>query len=846
MIYPNNFENKIEFSTVRFFIESYCISNLGKEKLNQIYFQTDNLKINEQITQTIEFVEIIKSDNFPALQIYDIREQIKRIKLNESYLVTDDFLKLYHSLNSIESIIRYLNQTKDSSKEHDYKYPHLHLLVENKIYFKDICKSILNIINEFGEVRDKASKELFRIRKEKSAAERSISKLIHNILKQAHEEGFVEGNVSPTIRDGRLVIPIPPAYKRKINGIIHDESDTGKTVYIEPTQVVEANNVISELENEERKEIIRILRNLTNEIRPSIPDILNSFDLLGDIDFIRAKAKFSIQTASIKPIIKTTPLLHWYNAIHPLLKIYIERRNADNGLVNQHVVPLDISLCNPMQRILIISGPNAGGKSVCLKTVGLLQYMFQCGFPVPVSENSQFGIFNDIFIDIGDEQSIENELSTFSSHLNNMKAMMKKSNGNSLLLIDEFGGGTEPLIGGALAQAMLKKLNMNGVFAVITTHYHNLKQFAQETDGIMNAAMLYDRGEMRPLFQLRIGTPGSSFAIEIARKTGIPNEVIQDASNIVGNDYISSDRYIQDIIRDKRYWENKRAEIHQKEKKMELLMNQYEEDINRLTQEKRQIIEEAKTEAKKILEGSNAIIERTIKDIKEVQAEKEQTKKLRNELNDFKAEIDKSTSDELDEYIRRKVNKIKMRRKRKEEKKAIKEKNISSQNSTHLVPENDVTKNLQRGDYVKLKGQQIIGKIMEIKGKKEANVAFGDVQMIVKLDKLIPSEPPTKEIKATTFVSRETQENIRETKLNFKSDIDIRGMRADEAIQTITYFIDDALVASVHRLRILHGTGTGVLKTVIRNYLSSIPAVSTLKDEHPDFGGAGITIVELK
>lgn len=845
MIYPDNFEDKIEFSTIRNFLSSYCISELGRFQLSQIRFSNNIQLINELISQTMEFVDIIQREDFPAIQIHDIRNQIKRIYVNETYLTSHEFFQLYQSLHTLALIVSFLNKKNESTKDQEFLYPYLHQLVHDRDTFPNICKSILNIINEFGDVKDTASNELYRIRKDKAAAERNISKLIFNILKKAQIDGYIDNNVSPTIRDGRLVIPVSPANKRRISGIIHDESDTGKTVFIEPTQVVEANNAISELENEERKEIINILKTLTSEIRPYLDGILDGFDLLGQIDFIRAKAKFSIQTDARKPIIKDTPLLHWYNAIHPLLKIYLDRKNIEKNVENQKVVPLDISLSQPKQRILVISGPNAGGKSVCLKTVGLLQYMFQCGFPVSMSEDSECGIFDDICIDIGDEQSLENELSTFSSHLNNMKFMMKHAGCNSLLLIDEFGGGTEPMIGGALAQAMLKKFNSNGVYAVITTHFQNLKQYAQETEGIMNAAMLYDRGEMRPLFQLKIGTPGSSFAVEIARKIGLPNEVIKEASDIVGQDYISSDKFIQDIIRDKRYWENKRLEIHQKEKRMESLISQYEKDIEKLRLEKRNIIEEAKNEAKRMLDNSNSIIERTIKDIKEAQAEKEQTKQTRNLLEEYKKEVESAAADELNDYIQRKVKQIERRKKRKEERKALKEKS-STELSDQRITQKTQLPSFKIGDYVKLKDQQVVGKILEFKGKSQANVAFGGVQMIVKINRLESTAPPAKEKKIATFVSRETQESIRETKLNFKADIDIRGMRADEAIQTITYFIDDALVASVHRLRILHGTGTGVLKTVVRNYLSSIPSVTSLKDEHPDFGGAGITVVEIE
>ncbi len=840
MIYPDNFEEKIEFNLVRNFLNSYCLTSLGKDKLSEIKFIIDKEQIILKIKQTIEFTEIIRNEDFPELIFFDLRTSIKRIRVEDSFLSIHELFELYRSIKTLILIIRYLNTMDETRNQDEFKYPNLQLLTHDVTSFPDIYKCISNVLNEFGEIKNSASPELNRIRNEKAAAERNVSKVLHNILKQAQKDGIVDLSTSPSVRDGRLVIPVPPTHKRKISGIIHDESDSGKTVFIEPTQVVEANNLITELENEERKEIIRILKSVTSVIRPNIQELLSSFNLLAEIDFIRAKAKFSLQTNSRLPEIYDNPLLHWNHAIHPLLKIHFERKND-----NQEVIPLDIRLYQPEQRILLISGPNAGGKSVCLKTVGLLQYMLQCGMPIPVGEDSKCGLFKDIFINIGDEQSIENELSTFSSHLLNMKSMMKFSDKDSLLLIDEFGGGTEPLIGGALAQAMLRKLNDNKVFAVITTHFQNLKQYAQETMGIVNGAMLYDRGEMRPLFQLRIGTPGSSFAVEIARKIGIPQEVIEEASSIVGTDYISSDKYIQDIIRDKRYWENKRNEIHQREKKLDAVIAQYEDDIKKLKDEKRKIIDKAKNEAENILSKSNSIIERTIKEIKEAQAEKEQTKEARQNLESFKQEVASTESDELEAYMQRKIEKIKARQKRKAERRAKKDLSVKNQDDIEISNNWVQEEVFSEGDFVKLKNQQTTGIIIKL-NEKEAVVAFGAVQMKVKRNQLVPSTQPTEPKRAATFVSKETQDNIRETKLNFNTEIDIRGMRADEALQAITYFIDDALVASAHRVRILHGTGNGVLRSVVREYLATIPEISHIKDEHPQFGGTGITIAEFE
>lgn len=838
MIYPDNFEEKIEFTFIRNYLKGYCISKLGQENVDKMYYLTDIQNILLFINQTLEFCDILKHEDFPDIIIHDHRLSLKRINIEETFLLTNELFELYKSLKSFVSINEFLRRKIENTEE--YKSPNLYLLTVDKEIDKKIITSIERVLDDNGDIKDSASPELRRIRHDKASASRKVSKILYSILKNAQNEGIINTDVSPSIRDGRLVIPVPPAHKRKISGIIHDESDSGKTVYIEPTQVVEANNEITELENQERKEIVRILKSITSEIRPHIRNILSCYDLLGDIDFIRAKAKFSIYTDSILPTIENKPLLDWNSAIHPILKIHLEKKFPGEN----KIVPLDITLSAPDKRILIISGPNAGGKSVCLKTVGLLQYMLQCGMPVPVNENSKFGIFRDMFINIGDEQSIENELSTFSSHLINMKAMMKYSNDKSLLLIDEFGGGTEPTIGGALAQAMLRKLNENKIFGVITTHFQNLKQYAQVTKGIINGAMLYDRNEMCPLFQLRIGNPGSSFAIEIARKIGIPKEVIDETSEIVGADYISSDKYLQDIIRDKRYWENKRADIHQKEKRLDETVERYEKELKKLREEKNIIISQAKKDAKNIIEQSNAVIERTIKEIKEAEAERQQTKEARERITQFKDKVEEMGNDEYSKRMERQAEKIRRRQERRAKNKKEGHSPTPS-NTSNQVKQQTECVSIKEGDFVKLKGQQTIGKVLKVSGNNDALVVFGSLQMNVKKNNLELTTPPKEEKRAFTFVSRETRDSIRETTLNFNSEIDVRGMRGDEAVQAIKYYVDDAQVASVSRLRILHGTGSGILRQLIREYLSTVPAVVSMHDEHPEFGGAGITIVEL-
>ena len=694
-------------------------------------------------------------------------------------------------------------------------------------------------------MKDNASPELARIRRELSATMGSISRTLNNILRSAQSEGVVDKDVTPAMRDGRLVIPVAPALKRKIRGIVHDESASGKTVFIEPAEVVEANNRIRELESDERREIIRILTEFSAGLRPSIPAVLLSYEFLAEIDFIRAKALFAEDIQALKPALENRQVIDWATAVHPLLQLSLARHG-------KKVVPLDIAL-DEQQRILIISGPNAGGKSVCLKTVGLLQYMLQCGLLIPLHESSRAGLFENIFIDIGDEQSIEDDLSTYSSHLTNMKVMMKHCNERSLILIDEFGGGTEPQIGGAIAEAVLKRFNQKRAFGVITTHYQNLKHFAEDNEGVVNGAMLYDRHLMQALFQLQIGNPGSSFAVEIARKIGLPEDVIADASAIVGSDYIHADKYLQDIVRDKRYWENKRQTIRQREKQMEETIERYQREVEELQKSRKEIIAQAREEAERLVKEANARIENTIRAIKEAQAEKEKTRQARQELADFRQSIEEQEAAKAREQEERITRQMERLREKQERKKSRKDKDKAAQSDAQSLAERRAREEARRlaaivpGAYVRMKGQNTVGQVLEVNGKN-AIVAFGNLKTTVKTDLLEPSDPPRKDADLSTkstFISTQTQDSMHEKKLHFKQDIDVRGMRGDEAIQAVTYFIDDALMVGVPRVRILHGTGTGILRTLIRQYLQTVPGVRHFADEHVQFGGAGITVVDL-
>ncbi len=767
-------------------------------------------EIKLRLNRVDEFVHILQEeDSFPSDHFYDVRPMLARIRVVGTWIDTTAMFQLKRSLQTINSIVSFLNKDSDS----DPLYPHLLSLTDNVVVYPEVTKRINSIIDEYGQIRDNASPALSDIRRQLAGALTSISRSMNSILRKAQADGYVDKDVSPTMRDGRLVIPVDPAHKRKIRGIVHDESASGKTVFIEPGEVVEANNRVRELEGDERREIIKILSLFSDYLRPFLPDLLQSYDFLAQIDFIRAKAKFGLSINAIKPSINNKQQIDWVQAYHPLLYLALTRQN-------RKVIPLDITLQDE-NRILIISGPNAGGKSVCLKTVGLLQYMVQCGLMIPVRENSHVGVFDDIFIDIGDEQSIENDLSTYSSHLLNMKFFVKNCNKKSLLLIDEFGSGTEPEIGAAIAEALLERYNNQGSFGVITTHYQNLKHFANEHVGVINGAMLYDRHLMQPLFILSIGNPGSSFAVEIARKIGLPEEVIAHASEKVGGDYINMDKYLQDIARDKRYWAKKRDEIRRERNRLEQITMDYEANLDDVNKQKKEIIAKAREEATQLLANSNARIENTIREIRESQAHKERTKQARESLSEFKATV-----------VQKEEKKPKLKKKRAA--KAI-------QSGLDKTPQP-----LRADDAVRLEGQKSAGKVLEVNGKK-VTVAFGDLKMTIDIKKLerVSKNQIKKEDTNRGFYNQSSSDILYNKKLDFKQEIDLRGMRVDEALQAVMYFIDDAIQVGVGRVRILHGTGTGTLRQVIREYLHTVNGVSNYRDEHVQFGGSGITVVEM-
>ena len=902
MIYPKNFEQKIGFTEIRTLLRERCLSPLGKERVDEMSFSTDAGQINTWMKEIREFRRIQEGqDDFPLDNFFDVRESVSRIRLEGTHMEVEELFELKRSLETIIAIVSFLSRGEETEQGEIRHYtPALYALADGIATFPILVQRISQIIDKFGKMRDNASPDLLQIRRELSRTEGSISRTLYSILHSAQAEGLVEKDVTPTLRDGRLVIPVAPGMKRRISGIVHDESATGRTVYIEPSEVVEANNRIRELENEERREIIRILTEFAKKMRPNVPEILDSYSLMAAVDFIRAKAELARLFRSFEPEVSDKPHIDWIRAVHPSLQLSLDRKSrkdanrlssTDNshadkdsndqislqednilseeeyktGNVPPSVVPLDIQLTKD-KHLLIISGPNAGGKSVCLKTVGLLQYMLQCGLSIPVGDRSTTGVFTDIMIDIGDEQSIENDLSTYSSHLMNMKIMMRHATEHTLILIDEFGTGTEPQIGGAIAEAVLRQFWKKHVWAVITTHYQNLKHFAENHPGTANGAMLYDRHEMRPLFQLAIGRPGSSFAIEIARKTGIPEEVIHDAADIVGSDYIQSDKYLQDIVRDKRYWESKRQTIHSHEKELEKRIVQYEKDIATLEQSRKDILRRAKEQAEEIIKESNRRIENTIREIREKQAEKEETKRIRQELAAYEeglqssSQLDKPGKNNKkkmkdsgllsDEDFQKKVDKIKSRKERHEQ--HLKERAGKQQAAAEAL-KNAVRKQqtdgvVNVGDAVRIKGLTTVGKVETVDGR-QATVIFGDMRTKMAVSRLEHVDAASLQTEQQQFqaynYSRETRETIDKHRNQFHQELDVRGMRADEALNQVQYFIDDAILVGAGQVRILHGKGNGILRQLIRQYLASIPNVKSYRDEHVQFGGAGITVVEL-
>lgn len=753
MIYPANIEQKIDFTVIREELRRRCASSLGRERVEAMGMETDFAKVQHLLSLTDQ-MRMAQSDpmlTFPRGTIHDLRESIARIRIAGLFLdeaELDDLRKTLSFAADLETFFASLDEQRYALLKELGNLGGLGTL-------GSLVGEIDRILDRYGKLADHASPELAQIRRELTNAQGSVSRTLASILRQAKADGLVDADAAPTLREGRLVIPVPPGYKRKIGGIVHDESATGKTVYIEPQQVVDANNRIRELEGAERRERVRILQAITDKLRPQTELILSNQRMLAEVDFLSAKVSLAETLHAIRPELHDEPLIDWSDARHPVLWLHYAPQNKT-------VVPLSVRLQASENRVLVISGPNAGGKSVCLKTVALLQYMLQCGLLVPVAEQSRAGLFTHLMIDIGDEQSIQDELSTYSSHLRNMKCFLRNADAKTLFLIDEMGSGTEPLIGGALAESMLRELVSKQAFGLVTTHYTNLKHFAEQTLGVVNGAMLYDRGAMRPLFQLSIGQAGSSFAIEIARQTGLGESIIQYATDLVGEEHIDYDKQLQDIARDKRYWENKRQSIRQKEKELEVKIADYEARLSGVKQQKKAILDEAREQAAELLQQSNATIERTIREIKEAKADKQKTKEARAKVEAMKEQV----------------------------------------------------------------------------GKPKALKDFKDLKV---LKNTVPAAPSS------------TASIVRQRTLSFSRTLDLRGYRADEALEKLIAYMDDALMVGAGEVTILHGTGTGALKQLTRDYLNDLnrrrrkrgQIALDFGDGDVNHGGAGLTVVKL-
>ncbi len=743
-----------------------------------------------------------------------------------TYLDVEEIVTLRRALTIVGEAVGFIG----AREQH---YPALAARSRGVESFPDIVRRIEAIVDRFGEVRDGASPALAEIRRAIREREGQAAKRLQQVLAAAKSAGIVEADAQLSVRDGKTVIPVSAANKRKLNGFVHDESATGRTVYVEPVEVVELNNELRELEYAERREIVRILTEFTDSVRPDAELIASSGDYLAEVDMLRAKGRWASQNGCVKPILSTDDRLVLKDARHPLLQQTL-------GAQGREIVPLTMQL-DRRKRILVISGPNAGGKSVCLKTAAIVQYMFQCGFLVPASEISELPVFRSIFIDIGDEQSMDNDLSTYSSHLLNMKHMLSGASDRTLVFIDEFGSGTEPIIGGAIAEAILERLLEKGCYGVITTHYANIKYYAANTEGIANGAMMFDVQHIRPLFRLETGKPGSSFAVEIARKIGLPEEIIRAASDKAGSDHINLEKQLREIARDKHYWEQKRDRIRVTDRKVEELEQTYAGQLAAIRAERQAILKKARQEAEALIAGANRQIENTIRTIREAQAEKEITRLARKELDDFRTAAVEAEAARRDADIAREIERIERRQQRRAERKAQQgEKNVSPS-----APEPPKKREVEPGAKVRMAGQEMVGEVRSVKGRK-AQVAFG--QMLTSVDKELLTvvsnneyREATRPATARTVVSAD----ISARKLAFRDHIDVRGMRAAEALEMVQQFVDDALMLGVESVTILHGKGTGALKEEIRRYLRTVPEVESAVDEHADRGGAGITVVKL-
>ncbi len=820
-----HFERKIGFDRIRAQLAERCTMPTARERLAAEEFSTSAREIEHRLSLADEMRIVLEMEHDFSKEDYpDIQPVLAKLRIEGAFLDVVEVVLLRQALAEIGAVVAFLLDRKE-------RYPALYDRTRGIEPFPEIVRDIDRLVDSFGEMRDSASPELAQIRRAIREREGQAAKRLQQVLAAAKSAGIVEADAQLSVRDGKTVIPVSASNKRKLNGFIHDESATGRTFYVEPVEVIELNNELRELQYAERREIVRILTEFTEQLRPDAELLAAAGDYLADIDLYRAKGRWASENGCVRPIVSTDDRLVLKNARHPLLQQTLRAAGRE-------IVPLDMQL-DARKRILVISGPNAGGKSVCLKTTGLVQYMFQCGVPVPTSEISELPVFENLFIDIGDEQSIDNDLSTYSSHLLNMKTMLAGATDRSLVLIDEFGSGTEPTIGGAIAEAILERLLEKGSYGVITTHYANIKYFAANHDGVVNGAMMFDVQNIRPLFRLETGKPGSSFAIEIARKIGLPEAIIRSASEKAGSDHINIEKQLREIARDKHYWEQKRDRIRLTDRKVEELEQNYSDLLIRIRDERQEILRKAKREAQELVAEANRQIENTIKTIREAQAEKELTRLARRELDDFRERMEQADYAARDEAVGREIERIERRRQRRAERKA-QQGTVQPSRTPEAAPK---PREVEVGSKVRMAGQDVVGVVQSVKGRK-AQVAFGQILTTVDRERLtVVSNNEYREATRPQSARTVVSVDISARKLNFRDHIDVRGMRAAEALDAVQDFIDNALMVGVRSVTILHGKGTGALKEEIRRYLRTIPEVAGATDEHADRGGAGITIV---
>ncbi|MCP1383131.1 endonuclease MutS2 [Runella salmonicolor] len=805
MLYPQDLEQKLGFDRIREQLSELCLSPLGRAFVQKIRF-SDNFAVIDKLTrQTAEMKAILEESTgeFPSQNYLDATPALDKMRVEGMVLSLDEFFDLKLSLRTIRQVLKFLAEQEEG------RFPFLTELAGNVKVEKSVSDAIDRIIDDRGQIRDNASPELADIRRRLISEAAGVRKKLDSMLKHAKSSGWVGDDVSLTVRNGRMVIPISAEHKRKLKGFVHDESSTGQTLFIEPADVLDSNNEIKELEYAERREINRILIQLANQIRPHLPDLQKACQFLGMVDFIRAKAKFASLLGAVNPAFVNQPVIDWRMARHPLLYLSFQKQG-------RKVVPLGIEL-RQNQRILVISGPNAGGKSVALKTIGLVQYMLQCGLLVPMREDSTVGLFQNLFIDIGDEQSLDNDLSTYSSHLTNMRHFLQFAHKRTLFLIDEFGTGTEPSLGGAVAEAILEDLTKSGAFGVINTHYTNLKTYADKTQGLVNGAMRYDGEHLEPLYQLEIGKPGSSFAFEIATKIGLPKAVIERAKGKLGTQQVNFEKLLKELDIEKKVFSEKNIEIGIKERKLAQQLVETTALQTRLDNDQKKIINDAKQKAKQLLATANQRIESTIREIKENKAERDTTKLIRQELEQF-------------------------------EKQELKIEAVAEPEREEFIPEGgEVT----IGSFVRIKGQATVGEVLAMKGK-DVEIRIGDLKSNVKLNRLEKvSKKAFKEATGEKGAGAGIRTgvggiDINEKMMNFSFNLDIRGKRGEEAIVELDDFLSNALMLGFNELRIVHGKGDGILRQLVRNHLKSYKQVGKMQDEHPDRGGAGVTIVQMR